>query len=127
MLDQNGNVYCGFNGAPATAWRTSDMKQLLEAHAKYGPQWHGPGFHSGYNEAIINSKYHNDHLPHSIAGFFVPKGFPPTTLNLGYDIIIDVVKAHQAFLNEYHVDEDKVPLVAFDPSNWEEPFSAFSH
>ncbi|KAL1528482.1 hypothetical protein AB1Y20_009825 [Prymnesium parvum] len=123
ILDQNGNVFCGFNGAPATAWRPSDMKLLLETHARSGVQWHAPGFHSGYNEIILNSKKHNLNLPHSIAGFFAPLGQSTVTADLGYSIVIDVVQAHRAFLAEYGITEAEVPLVWFNPSNWEEPFS----
>ena len=50
FLDQNGRPFCGFNGAPATAWSPDDLKALLEAHATSGAAWHEPGFHSGYNE-----------------------------------------------------------------------------
>jgi len=43
----SNNQLCGFSGAPATAWRPSDLKQLLTMHAQYGARWHAPGWHSG--------------------------------------------------------------------------------
>lgn len=36
IIDQNGNVWCGFTGAPAMAWGPSDIKKLLEIHATSG-------------------------------------------------------------------------------------------
>ena len=43
-------------------------------------------------QVILNSPAHNAHLPHSILGFFVPKGAGPITADLGYGIVIDVVQ-----------------------------------
>lgn len=125
IFDQNGNVWCGFNGAPAMAWSPRDIKKLLELHAQYGPAWHGPGFHSGYNEAILNSKLHNAALPQSVMAFFVPKGHSTVTSDLGYGIMIDVVEAHRAFLREYGLSADDVPMVELDTANWDEPFTAY--
>ena len=124
-IDQNGNPWCGFNGAPAMAWGPNDLKALLEEHARSGPRWSNSGFHSGYNEFIVNSKAHNARLPDSVEAFFVPKGMSPVTGNLGYGIVIDVVKAHQRFLNEYGLTASEVPLVEFDPYNWNAPFSPY--
>lgn len=125
ILDHDGNVFCGFNGVPATAWSPRDLKQLLKTHARSGAPWHEPGFHSGYNEIILNSVMHNRNLPHAVAGFFFPRGENPVTDDLGYSIIIDVVEVHQAFLSEYGITAAEVPLVEFDPSNWDAPFSLY--
>lgn len=97
LRDRNGQL-CGFTGAPATAWSPKDLKLLLEAHALDGAGYHGPGFHSGYNEVIINSPKYDAQLPHAVQAFFYPKGFSTVTSDLGYGIIIDVVEAHRAFL-----------------------------
>ena len=43
-------------------------------------------------QVILNSPAHNAHLPHSILGFFVPRGASPVTGDLGYAIVIDVVQ-----------------------------------
>ena len=125
ILDQNGQVWCGFNGAPAQSWSPRDLKKLLKTHASSGAQWHAPGFHSGYNEVIINSAKHNAALPRAVEGFFVPKGQDPVTSDLGYGIMIDVVEAHGKFLRQYGLSEEDVPVLEFDPSNWHAPFSAY--
>lgn len=121
--EQNG--LCGFNGAPATAWGPNDMKTLLDMHFEHGPHYHAPGFHSGYNEFIINSKKYNTQLPDIVQAFFVPKGQSPVTGDLGYSIIIDVVQAHRAFIQQHGKSAEEVPLLSFDPFNWEEPFSPY--
>ena len=123
FMDQNGNAGCGFSGAPATAWAPTDLKPLLEAHAKYGSSWKESGFHSGYNEIIINSKNHNAHLPHAVEAFFHVKGHSPVTDDLGYSIVIDVEKAHRAFLDEYGLTAEDVPLLVIDPGDWNAPFT----
>ena len=37
--------------------------------------------------------------------------------------MIDAVATHQAFLDEYGLSEEQVPLLELDPSNWDQPFS----
>ena len=101
------------------------MKTLLELHRQHGPRWHAPGFHSGYNEVILNSAQLNAALPASISAFFVVKGASPVTSDLGYSIIIDAVRDHRAFLDTYRLTSDEVPLLSFDPANWHEPFSIY--
>jgi len=101
------------------------MKALLQTHAASGAGWHAPGFHSGYNEVILNSPAHNAHLPHSILGFFVPKGAGPITADLGYGIVIDVVQVHRAFLAKHGLTETEVPMLELDPYNWDAPFSHY--
>ena len=61
----------------------------------------------------------------SIAAFFVVRGKSPVTSDLGYSIVVDVTKAHRQFLGEYDLTSKDVPLVSFDPGNWEEPFSEY--
>ena len=79
----NGQM-CGFTGAPATAWRPSDLKSLLTMYAQYGAPYHSPGWHSGYNELVINSKHHNAHLPQAVEAFVFLKGQRHATVDLGY-------------------------------------------
>ena len=71
------------------------------------------------------SAHLNAQLPHSIAAFFVVRGKSPVTSDLGYSIVVDVTKAHRQFLGEYGLTSKDVPLVSFDPGNWEEPFSEY--
>eukprot|EP00966_Prymnesium_polylepis_P008100 186552-Prymnesium_polylepis.2 len=121
----NGNVWCGFNGAPAMAWAPRDLEKLLVTHASSGNAWHEPGFHSGYNEVILNSPGHNAQLPGAVEGFFVPRGQDPVTADLGFGIVIDAVQAHHAFLEEYGVSAEDVPMLELDPYNWEAPFAPY--
>ena len=74
---------------------------------------------------VVNSRSVNSNLPRSILAFFVPKGGDPST-NLGYGNVIDTVQAHTSYVTEYHLDASQVPLVSFDPRNWEEPFTVFN-
>ena len=45
--------------------------------------------------------------------------------DLGYGIIIDVVKVHKEFLQTYGKSAAEVPLLSFDPYNWREPFTTY--
>ena len=85
----------------------------------------GRGFHSGYNEVILNSPGHNAQLPGAVKGFFVPQGQDPVTADLGFGIVIDAVQAHRAFLEEYGVNAEDVPMLELDPYNWEAPFALY--
>ena len=94
----------------------------MEEHFRSGGRWTPPAFHSGYNEIIVNSKHHNANLPQSVEAFFVPKGAEPRgRAQFGYD----VEKAHQSFLSEYGLTPADVPLLEFDPEDWERPFSPY--
>ena len=119
-MEQNG--FCGFNGSPANSWAPRDLKLLLELHADHGAQYRKPGFHSGYNEVILSSKMHNARLPHAIEAFFFIEGQSPVTGDLGYGIIIDVRQAHRSFLQLHGLSAAQVPLLSFNPNNWQEPF-----
>jgi len=119
-----GGQLCGFSGYPPTAWRPEDMGQLLDLHGAHGAQYKSPGFHSGYNEVVANSRHLNDQLPFAIEAFFYIKGESPVTSDLGYGIVIDVVQVHKLFLAAYGLSREQVPLLVLDPSNWEEPFTA---
>ena len=123
--DRNGgwSNACGFNGAPATAYAPKDMQTLLELHREHGPHYKAPGWHSGYNEVIINSRHYNAHLPDSVEGFFYPRGANPVTGDLGYGITVDVRKVHRDFLAKYSLTAEQVPLLEFDPADWAMPFS----
>jgi hypothetical protein len=123
--DRNGVQLCGFNGAPAAAWAPQDLKKLLELHAAKGALYHAPGWHSGYNEFILNSRQHNLYLPESIQAFFFPKGQSPQSWGLGYGVPVDVVELHRKFLQRYDKSDHEVPLLVFDPANWEQPFERY--
>lgn len=110
---------CGFEGWPIGAWKGSDLAKFMPQHQARGSQYHSPGFHSGYNEVILNSAKMNAKLPHTIeAWFVVDAGFAHRD-GVGYD----VVKAHRDFLRTYSLTANDVPLLKMDPANWKEPFS----
>ena len=75
-----------------------------------------------YNEVIVNSQHELATLPDAIDAFFIVKGTSGVT-NLGYGYVVDTRKAHQAFLEEYGKSDRDVPLLIFDPFDWNRPFS----
>ena len=89
---------------------------ILVVPSRYG----GPGFHSGYNEVIVNSRSVNAALPRSILAFFVPIGAPQGSSTWG---TLWTTGAHRVFLMEHGLTVEQVPLVQFDASNWDAPFS----
>uniref|UniRef100_A0A7S3B1Q8 Uncharacterized protein n=1 Tax=Haptolina ericina TaxID=156174 RepID=A0A7S3B1Q8_9EUKA len=117
---------CGFMGAPATAWSPADLKLLLQMHSERGASYKPPGWHSGYNEIIVSSEALNAALPASIEAFFVVTGHPTFQINDPYSHIVDMAAVHKAFLAKYHLTADIVPLLRFDPVDWESPFSPLS-
>jgi len=80
---------------------------------------------SGYNEVIINSAKYNAHLPDVVDAFFVMKGHSTTTQDDADHINVNVQQAHGAFLHLYNKSALEVPLLVFDPFNWDQPFSVF--
>lgn len=114
----HGSAMCGFAGAPATAWSPSDLKRLLQLHRDHGPAYAPAGFHSGYNEAVINSIEFNAQLPGIVEAFFVPVG----AYYNGDASGISAVRAWKAYLAHYHLTEAQVPLLRLDPSDWDAPF-----
>lgn len=116
---------CGFGGWPVKAWASSDLARLLEEYETSGSRYAPPGFHSGYNEIVVSSWSVNEHLPQAISAFFMPT--PEARLNdLGYGVIVDVVRAHSDFLRAYNLSALEVPLLWLNASNWEEPFSVYA-
>ena len=59
--------------------------------------------------------------------FVTIKGQTTVTNDLGYGIVVDVVQAHAAFLQEFGLTNDQVPLVELDQFNWNEPFAMYRH
>jgi hypothetical protein len=58
-------------------------------------------------------------------GFFFPKGQSTVTSDLGYGIVVDIVKVHREFLTEYGLTAEQVPLLVLDAANWDAPFSVY--
>lgn len=110
------NCRCGLyncNGRPRP-WRPEHLSFVLEQHLLHGPTYKQPGFHSGYNEVVLDSKVWEDRLPQSIHAFFFLEG--------GADEA-KVRKAHRAFRAAYPgTSEQRVPLLKLRPAQWEAPF-----
>ena len=86
---------------------------------RYGETYKPPGYYSGYNEAIITVGSVNGR-PKSILGFFYLKGSSPERDKFN----VNVREARLSFIREHGAEyEAEVPLLQFDPSNWETPFS----
>jgi len=118
---------CGFMGAPATAWSPSDLKLLLQMHSQRGATYRRPGWHAGYNEVVLSAEKVKQALPRSILAFFVMGAHRPVfKLNDPYSHMVDMVEAHRNFLAAYApLTSEQVPLLTFDPSDWDAPFAAF--
>ena len=110
---------CGLVGEPATAWSPRDLRLLLRMHRLYGGRYKEPGFHSGYNEAIISSEWFNSRLPGIVEAFWVPNGTHANHDATG----VDVVRAHSDFLARFQLSDEQVPLLKLTPSDWHAPLS----
>ena len=77
------------------------------------------------NEVVVNSEHHNQALPDAVEAFFYMHGQSSLT-DLGYGNVINVPEAHQAFLDEYQLDATQVPLLEFNPMDWQTPFADVS-
>lgn len=120
------NGYCGFWGAPPqAAWRPKDLAKLLELHMQHGEQYRPPGYHSGYNEAIVDGWSWNSNMPNTIEAFFELEGAGVAgTADGGRAQASYARDAHSRFKLEYGVDDTQVPLLKLDPSRWDAPFRA---
>ena len=74
---------------------------------------------------ILNSAKHNRQLPAVVEAFFIMKDYPMVSVNLGPNFDVDTIQAHEAFLLKYQKSALEVPLLVFDPFNWDEPFTTF--
>lgn len=69
-------------------------------------------------ELVYDANEWNPHLPGTIEAFFVTKT----------DRVHDsapTVDRHRSFLQHYRLSAEDVPLLTFDPTNWESPFDRF--
>ena len=122
------NGYCGFWGAPPDhAWSPKNLDKLLELHAQHGVPYHAPGYHSGYNEAIVDGWNWNANMPNTIEAFFELEGRGVSQEGDGGRGQASYARdAHSRFLLEYGLTDYEVPLLKFDPSRWDKPFRAGS-
>uniref|UniRef100_A0A6U7LP99 Uncharacterized protein n=1 Tax=Haptolina brevifila TaxID=156173 RepID=A0A6U7LP99_9EUKA len=109
---------CGF-GKPhqiRNSWRPTDIGKMLELYTQHAQPYKPPQFYSGYNELVYDFRAWNDRLPHTVEAFFVMKRAEFESTN--------EVKAHKAFLERYRLSTHDVPLLSFDATNFERPFTA---
>ena len=93
--------------------------------SQYGEPYGPPGYHSGYNEAILDGWTWNGNLPSTIEAFFMLEGAGVESMPDGGRGQASFARgAHSRFLQEYGLTEDEVPLLKFDPSRWDVPFRA---
>lgn len=120
------NGYCGFWGAPPqAAWRAEDLARLIELHERVGAPYHAPGYHAGYNEAVVDGLTWNANLPNSVECFFELEGRGvEATSDRGRSQASYARDAHRRFLNEYGLTDREVPLLKFDPARFDAPFRA---
>ena len=85
-------------------WRTEDFGTFLQQAAPNGL----------YNEIVIDSRWWDDHLPHSIE--FMYYGTKDAS------VAKMAREAHRAFVERYRLDEDAFPLVEMDKDDWRAPF-----
>lgn len=123
---REANGYCGFWGSPPNAaWRAQDLDKMLELHVQNGAQYHGPGYHSGYNEAIVDGWAWNKFLPNTIEAFFELEGNGLSAMGDGGRGQASYARdAHSRFKLAYGLSDSDVPLLKFDPSRWDAPFRA---
>ena len=128
FCDPSGNIeangFCGFWGAPPNAaWAPKDLGKMLELHQQFGEPYGEPGYHSGYNEAVVDGLSWNANMPNTIEAFFMLEGAGvELTPDKGRGQAGYAREAHRNFLERYDLTEEEVPLLAFDPSRWSKPF-----
>ena len=107
---------CGLEACSGhvSAWRPSDVAFVMDAHEKHGPKYKfEPGFHTGYNEVVIESEAWEAHLPQVVQAFFFVDG--------GSDEP-SIREMHARFLQEYGLTGRDCPLLRLDRGRWDEPF-----
>lgn len=88
---------------------------MLRLFAKHGATYKPPGWHSGYNEVVVQGDEWNSHLPRTVEAFFLLKGADARHGDAARG-------ARRAFLEAYGLRAYDVPLLEFDPANWRAPF-----
>jgi len=119
----HGGSPCGFGGANAVdhAWHSYHLSSMLKLYNKHSQHYKSPQFYSGYNELVYDASEWNQHLPGTVEAFF---GL--FTQN-GYNPNGQTASQHRAFLRMYGISDQDVPLLDFDPRNWNAPFAAVGH
>ena len=107
---------CGLEACSGhiSAWRPSDVAFVMEAHEEHGPKYKfEPGYHTGYNEVVVESDAWEAHLPRVVQAFFFVDG--------GSDEA-SIRDMHARFLDEYGLTGRDCPLLRMDRGRWDAPF-----
>lgn len=109
---------CGFGGNDnvRNSWHPRDLDTMLRLYGEHSQPYKEPSFFSGYNELVYDAQAWNDQLPQTIEAFFVIRNGEK------YSTSGVAATAHQDFVSHFRTRD--VPLLAFDPNDWEQPFSA---
>ena len=76
---------------------------------------HGTTDGVGYNEIVVSAVYWNARLPHTIEAFFYLCG--------NTQAMTHSRNVHAAFLRQFQLTAQDVPLLCLDSGNWDHPFS----
>lgn len=117
----SGGSPCGFGSAGQVHanWHPEDLDKMLSLWNRYSQHYQAPGWYSGYNELVYDSSEWNRHLPHSIEAFYIMAEHCELSWWRTHD---DTIHRHQAFLRQYGVSANEIPLLCVSPSKWDAPF-----
>lgn len=101
MREEPNNQAGTCDGLP---WRMADFGTFLQKAA----------FNGFYNEIIIDSRWWDRHLPHSVE--FMYYGTADAS------VAINTKAVHRHFLQKYKLTEDEFPLLQMDKNDWHAPF-----
>ena len=122
--ETGGRKPCGFGsqGQINAAWRPSDLNVMLGLYNEHSQPYRTPSFYSGYNELVYGCRAWNERLDRTIEAFFIVQTNTPIDLTNN-----PTARRHRDFLQHTPglslSSADQVPLLIFNPRDWESPFS----
>ena len=122
--ETGGRKPCGFGsqGQINAAWRPSDLDVMLGLYNEHSQPYRTPSFYSGYNELVYGCRAWNERLDRTIEAFFIVQTNTPIDLTNN-----PTARRHRDFLQHTPGlslgSADQVPLLIFNPRDWESPFS----
>ena len=111
------NCPCGFMncGGRPRPWKPEHVGYVLERHQEIGMKYRKPGYHSGYNEVVVDAAPWRGQLPGVVRAFFFVDGGPEKLERKAR-------QAHIAFLRRYRLEPSDVPMLRLRPTEWAAPF-----
>ena len=112
------------------AWpadKTAMMMEIRDGFAQRGlkPEHKFWDDHKFYSELIFDADYYRAHLPKSVTAFFFVPSVCAGDIFDGPKCKDYAIGAHRNFLASFGLRAATVPLLRFDPSNWEAPFEEY--